>query len=167
MFEINYAIVQNEYDDFTGEDGYLQIKINNYQFGEIYPEELYDIMPTVSLRDWMERLIRVCKYLETYDYVALSDVDSYNGWIEFKRMAQNVLISIVRAAKKNGTQDIELSLEDPVVSEWADQAVSYAEFKKELLDKAGEYLKFLIAHNADDGMFKDFRRKYEIFLQNR
>lgn len=46
----------------------------------------------------------------TKDYVALSDVESYNTWIVFKKRNEEVAISIVKAKKKQGSPDIEFFL---------------------------------------------------------
>lgn len=40
MFELDYRIVQCEYDDFYGENGFIQMKYNGCSYGEIYPKEL-------------------------------------------------------------------------------------------------------------------------------
>lgn len=85
MFTLDYRIVHSEYDDFIGENGFLQIKCNECKYGEMYPKELETIMDKVSLYDWFDRLVRVVKNLLTKDYVALSDVESYNTWIEFHK----------------------------------------------------------------------------------
>lgn len=78
MFELYYRVVHSEYDDFVGQNGFFQIKCNECKYGEIYPKELETVMDKVSLYDWFERLARVIKYLSLKDYVALSDVESYN-----------------------------------------------------------------------------------------
>ena len=92
MFELNYRIVHSEYDDFIGQNGFFQIRCNECIYGEIYPKELETIMDKVSLYDWFERLARVIKYLMTKDYVALSDVESYNTWIEFRKKNEEVIV---------------------------------------------------------------------------
>ena len=76
MFKINYRIVANEYDDFIGQNGFFQINCNGYDYGEIYPKEIEEVMEKTSLYDWFERLTRVVKNLETKEYVVLSDVES-------------------------------------------------------------------------------------------
>ena len=63
MFELNYRIVHSEYDDFLGQHGFLQIKCDGYDYGEMYPREIEAIMNKVSLYDWFERLAKVIKNL--------------------------------------------------------------------------------------------------------
>ncbi|MBR1693099.1 MAG: hypothetical protein IJ711_10080 [Lachnospiraceae bacterium] len=164
MFEIIYKIVCSEYDDFAGENGFLQIKFNNFQYGEMYPEELYDIMDKVSLHDWIERLIRVAKYLRTNDYVALSDVESYNKWLEFKKKGQNVIVSIVKAKKAKGSKDVELDLQNSVAGEWTNQVISYDEFQSEIYVKGGEYIRFITENNKESNIFENLRKEYENIL---
>ena len=42
-------------------------------------------MDKVLICGWLERLLKVTKYLRTKSYVVLNDVDLYDTWIEFKR----------------------------------------------------------------------------------
>ena len=105
MFELYYRVVHSEYDDFVGQNGFFQIKCNECKYGEIYPKELETVMDKVSLYDWFERLARVIKYLSLKDYVALSDVESYNTWIEFRKTNEEVMVSIVKAEKEEGSHD--------------------------------------------------------------
>lgn len=118
MFELYYRVVHSEYDDFVGQNGFFQIKCNECKYGEIYPKELETVMDKVSLYDWFERLARVIKYLSLKDYVALSDVESYNTWIEFRKTNEEVMVSIVKAEKEEGSHDIEFNLKEPIAGEW-------------------------------------------------
>lgn len=150
MFELDYRIVHSEYDDFVGQNGFLQIKCNEYKYGEIYPKELEMVMDKISLYDWFERLARVIKYLMTKDYVVLSDVESYNTWIEFHRKNEEVLISIVKAEKEQGSRDIEFILKESNAGEWADQVINFSQLKTEIIEKAREYTEVIIANNAEN-----------------
>lgn len=150
MFELDYRIVHSEYDDFVGQNGFLQIKCNEYKYGEIYPKELEMVMDKISLYDWFERLARVIKYLMTKDYVVLSDVESYNTWIEFHRKNEEVVISIVKAEKEQGSRDIEFNLKESNAGEWADQVINFSQLKTEIIEKAREYTEVIIANNAEN-----------------
>lgn len=143
MFKISYRITSNDYDDFFGENGFFQISCNNYTYGEIYPEEIEDVMEKDSLYDWIERLIRVAKYLHVHNYVVLSDIESYNLWLEFKKMGEEVNVSIVKAEKPEGSQDIEFELKDSRPGKWINQKVNFQQFKKEIIEKGEAYLKEL------------------------
>lgn len=150
MFELTYKIVHSEYDDFVGQNGFLQIKCNECKYGEIYPKELEMIMDKVSLYDWFERLVRVVRYLTTKDYVALSDVESYNTWIEFHRKKEDVIISIVKAEKEQGSHDIEFNLKEPIAGEWQKQVIYYRQLKAEIIEKTREYVEFITYNNTEN-----------------
>ncbi len=164
MFEIIYKIVLREYDDFAGQNGFLQIKFNDCYYGEMFPEGLYDIMDNVCLYNWLERFVRVYKHLQTNDYVVLSDVDSFNTWIEFRRKDNEVIVSIVNAEKKDGSKDIELDLVNLVAGRWINQVISYDEFQNEIYIKVGEYIKYITENNKEYDGFDDLMKEYTSIL---
>lgn len=161
MFELDYRIIHSEYDDFIGQNGFFQINCNAYNYGEIYPKELEVVMDKVSVYDWFERLIKVTKKLSTEDYVVLSDVESYNTWIEFQRRKQEVIISIIKAEKKQNSRDIEFKLEESSAGEWVNQVVSYNQLRNEIIEKAEEYIKYISANNADNVEIDKIKQKFE------
>ena len=150
MFKINYRIIANDYDDFIGQNGFFQIKCNGYDYGEIYPKEIEEVMEKTSLYDWFERLTRVVKNLETKEYVVLSDVESYNTWIEFEKRDSQIIISIIEAKKEQGSQDIEFHLVEAKPSDWTNQVVDFYQLKEEISRKGKEYIESVIAFNADN-----------------
>ncbi len=133
MFELDYRIVHSEYDDFAGQHGFFQIKCNNCIYGEMYPKKIEEFMDKVSIYDWFERLAKVIKNLMEKDYVALSDVESYNTWLVFQKRSEEVIISIVKARKEQGSHDIEFSLINPEAGEWMGQIVGFEQLKQEIL----------------------------------
>lgn len=149
MFELNYRIVHTEYDDFKGQHGFFIIKCNEHIYGEMYPKEIEEIMDKVSLYNWFERLIRVIQVLNTETYVALSDVESYNTWIEFQKRNEQVIISIVTAEKPQGSSDIELGLKEPIAGEWINQTVDFDQFKTEIIEKAQKYMDYIFTNNSE------------------
>ena len=161
MFEINYRIVHSEYDDFVGQHGFFQIKCNDYIYGEMYPEEIEDIMDKVSLYDWFERIAKVIKNLMTKDYVALSDVESYNTWILFKKRNEEVVISIVKAKKEQGSHDIEFFLREPEAGEWMDQTISFEQLKQEVFEKGREYIKNILSTNKEYGLADKIKHEFD------
>lgn len=150
MFTLDYRIVHSEYDDFVGENGFLQIKCNECKYGEMYPKELEMIMDKVSLCNWFDRLLRVVENLMTKDYVVLSDVESYNTWIEFLKKNEEVVISIVKAEKEQGSRDIEFNLRKPIAGEWVDQVISFNQLKTEIIEKAREYIEIITVSNTEN-----------------
>lgn len=161
MFNIDYRIVYSEYDEYIGQNGFLQIKCNGYAYGEMYSKELERFVDKVSLCDWFERLIRVAKCLGIKDYVALSDIESYNTWIEFRRINEEVSVSIVKAEKEQGSRDLEFSLKEPVYGEWACQIISYRQFKAEIIKKAEEYIKFISDNNQESPEIIKIKESFE------
>ena len=83
------------------------------------------------------------------DYVVLSDVESYNTWIEFYRKNKEVVISIVKAEKKQGSRDIEFDLSNPIAGEWTHQVINYRQLKAEIIKKTREYIGFIVANNTE------------------
>ena len=147
MFELHYRIVQEEHDEFVGQNGFFQIKCNGFKYGEVYSKELEPIVDKVSVYNWFERLAKVIKYLITNEYVALSDVESYSTWIEFHRKGEEVVVSIVKAEKEEGSRDIEFSLKETSAGEWEKQVICYSQLRTEIIDKLKEYVDFLVTHN--------------------
>lgn len=160
MFELNYRIVHNEYDDFVGQYGFLQIKCNDYNYGEIYSREIEAVMDKVSLYDWFERLARVTKSLVTKEYVALSDVESYNTWIEFKKKNEEIVVSIIKAKKKQGSRDIEFELNEQKPGEWTNQIINFNQFKKEVIKKGMEYIEYISASNTENIMIDKIKQEF-------
>jgi len=161
MFELDYRIVHSEYDDFAGQNGFLQIKCNGFTYGDMYSRDIETVMEKVSLYDWFERLIRTAKNLMTNDYVALSDVESYNTWIEFKKIKNAVSVSVIKAEKEQGSHDIEFSLKDIQFWEWKEQIIDFEQFKREVIQNAREYLKSIIEYNTDNVLLKKLEKEIE------
>lgn len=166
MFKLNFRIVHSGFDDFTGQNGFFQIICNNYTYGEMFSEELEQVMDKVSLYDWFDRLIKVIKNLDTKEYVALSDVESYNTWIQFQRRNEDVIISIVRAEKEQGSRDIAYHLKNPVIGEWAQQVINYYQFKNEIVEKTKEYIKYILANNADGALIDKVKAQFGDLVQS-
>ena len=161
MFEIAYRIVHSEYDDFMGQHGFFQIKCNDYIYGEMYPREIESVMAKVSLYDWFERLAKVIKNLMTKDFVALSDVESYNTWIAFQRRNEEVIISIAKAKKEQGSHDIEFFLTKPEAGEWTNQAISFEQMKQEIVEKGKEYIKNIESANKEHILVDSIKKRFD------
>ena len=165
MFAINYRIVQSEYDDFVGQHGFFQIKCNGHVYGEMYPKEIEDIMEKVPLYDWFERLAKVIQNLMTKDYVALSDIESYNTWIVFQKRNEEVTISIVKAKKESGSHDIEFALSEPEVGEWTNQTINLEQLKQEVIEKGREYIRKILAANKEKAIVEQIEQRFNEILQ--
>lgn len=94
--------------------------------------------------DWFERMIRVVIDLEKYNYVKLSDTESFNKWIEFVRDLDNrVTIGVIKSEKKIGSTDIEYDETHKQYAKWSGQQFSFDEIKYEVKEKAELYCKEL------------------------
>lgn len=161
MFELDYKIVQSEYDDFIGQHGFFLIKCNENDYGEMYSGELEDIMDKVSLYDWFERLFKVVENLMIKDYVVLSDVESYNTWIEFKKEKDEIIVSVVKATKEQNSHDIEFDLRAPKPGKWINQVISFNQLKNEVLKKGIEYVKTISEANSNNVLIDKMEKNFE------
>ena len=79
--------------------------------------------------------------LKKFVYVALSDVESYNTWIEFKKINNNLIVSIIENEQKNQYGYI---VTEPFTrctySDWNNVTITLNEFKSELIRKTQSYL---------------------------
>jgi hypothetical protein len=166
MFELDYKIIHGEHDEFIGQNGFFQIKCNDCTYGEIYPEELETIMETVSLYDWFGRQARVVDYLSTKKYVALSDVDSFNTWITFRRANDEIIVSVVKAEKENGSHDIEFSLKNPIPGAWNEQVIGYEQMKIELTKKLRMYMECISSSNKGNPQVSKIYKNFLQILSN-
>lgn len=161
MFELNYRIVHSEYDDFNGQHGFFQIRCNGYIYGEMYPKEIEEVMDKVSLYDWFERLAKVIKNLMIKDYVALSDVESYNTWIVFEKRNEEAIISIMKAQKEQGSHDVEFVLREPEAGEWTNQTINFEQLKQEIVEKGREYVKNILSTNMENVLVDKIKQEFD------
>lgn len=133
------------------QEGFFQIICNEYSYGEYYSDELENIMDTVSVFDWFERMIRVVVDLEKYNYIKLSDTESFNKWIEFVRDKDNrVTVGVIKSEKVIGSTDIEYDDTYKEYAEWSGQRFSFNEIKYEVKEKAQLYCKVLNGVNEKE-----------------
>lgn len=159
MFELLYKVVKSKDDDFIGENGFFKLIVNEYNYGEIYSDELDDIMEKDSIYDWMERLCRVIKELDVNKKVYLSDVESYNTWLEFEIVDESILINEVKSLKEKGSKDLEYHLENFIKKEWNNPKVKYKEFRSEITAKLNDYRNYIIKNNTNNSMVKELAEK--------
>ena len=159
MFELLYKVVKSKDDDFIGKNGFFKLIVNEYNYGEIYSDELDDIMEKDSIYDWMERLCSVIKELKINKKVYLSDVELYNTWLEFEIVDNSILINEVKFLKENGSKDLEYHLENFIKKEWNNPKVKYKEFRSEITSKLNDYRNFIIKNNTNNSMVKELAEK--------
>lgn len=156
MFKIEYKISKTDYDDFVGEKGYYKMFCNENVYGEIFPDELEKIMGTEYLYDWFEDMVKIALALHDVRYIALSNIESYNLWVEFVRHEDVLSISLVNADKPNGIGSVayELLNRKDDKNLWKDEVVSFMEFKQELVRVVTDYLENIKTCNRDKNIEK-------------
>ena len=151
MVKIEYSIVNDDCDQESfGKEGFFRIYFNENFYGEFYSKELQGVMFTDSVFDWFKRILKVVIELKTKDYVILSDIESFDRWIEFdKRNRNTVVVGIIRLEKQVGMLDIEYK-NNPRKEyvDWNEEFISYEDLKNEVCDKARLYCNYLKEHNC-------------------
>jgi hypothetical protein len=154
MFKINYRITdsQEKLKNFSHQEiesgepieGYFELEINDKKYGYcnkgiLQPgEEGMDLLTT-----WFESLLELLiEFKNGNNYVAINDTESYNTWLEFKRLDnEHVCISSIRAKKWDGLGQItKTPLEGIESYEWANEIVTFNEMSQEIKNKVNEYI---------------------------
>ena len=168
MFNINYQIVRTAVDDFPGQNGFFQIECNGYTYGENYPSDIADKLIPDDLYDWFTRIVDIMLILRQRNYVLLSDIESYNRWIEFVKDNEEIIISIKLSVGWPGSQCIEYSLPNAKPGEWIGQKIPVQQFEHEIISKAEEYVNklFSLSLNCEEVVLfaqkiKNIKVKYE------
>jgi len=152
MFEIIYKIINKDYEqDIKGTEGFFQIRCNEKMYGEFYSAEIEKFMDTVEISRWMNWFLQIVYDLRSKNYILLSDIESYNTWIEFKRKDDIVLVSIISADKPQGSTAIEYEhMPNTTYPDWNNEEISYYQFECEVIKKAKKYLKELNLLNTSN-----------------
>lgn len=153
MFEIKFRIIEDEallkeWDastfDYEGDlEGFFALNFNNKLYGYYHDKVLKaGEMGFELITQWFENLIKVGIMLKSCNYVALSDIESYNTWIEFKLVNKDkLLISIIENDKKDGLDAIVTTqFKEYSYSEWRNVLISLEEFKEEAIKQAKYYI---------------------------
>jgi hypothetical protein len=154
MFKINFRITdsdaklktfsQEEIDTGGPIEGYIEIEVNDKKYGYcnkgiLHPDESGMDLLTI----WFEGLIQLITELKRgCEYIAISDIESFNAWIEFKRLDQkHISISSVESGKLSGAEHIVvMPLHNIERYDWANEIVTYNEILHEIRQKALDYI---------------------------
>lgn len=168
MFKIDYKVINPEWMDFIGQNGFFKIHVNDKSYGDIWPDKLIEVMGPDDLDFWFQELVNTIISLDEINYYILSDMESYNTWLEFKRQNDQVIISVKRSEKSKGNRKeaLKKGLIDPEDGEWVDEVVSYKQMYDEIKTKSIEYLEYLIDNNDSDEDFSYFRKNVEEHFLN-
>ncbi|MEL7568772.1 MAG: hypothetical protein AAGU27_28435 [Dehalobacterium sp.] len=153
MFEIKYRITYdiNEIKNWNAEkcyfegdfEGFFALNFNGNWYGYYHENVLREGEEGFELISrWFEDLLRAFINLKNSNYVAVSDIESYNTWFEFRKVNTELKVSVIETKDKSGYDSIEENLfEDSLPTDWGSSVVSFEEFGKELLLKAESYIK--------------------------
>ena len=172
MFEILFRITDDlaewEEDFEPGDDisGFFAINVNGYHYGHYHN---YPLQPGERdyeyITHWFLSLISAYQELTRSGYILLSNMDSPNSWIEFRKIQDTVEINLIDAKKPNGTTDLRLTpLDEFKYGKWyiqyfkdskhhselvdrRNESVKLSRFRAELIRKASQYLEELCEFN--------------------
>lgn len=154
IFKINFRITDNkkklnlltnqEIQEGGHIEGYFEIIINNKKYGYCKEGALgFSEQGSELLTPWFESLLNVLALLnDGYEYVAINNLDSYNEWLEFKKVhANNICISVFEAEKENGCKEVvTLKPKDAHYRDLIDEIVNYTDLQKEIVQSVNLYL---------------------------
>jgi len=134
---------ENEFDMGGDISGFFAINVNGYHYGHhhgypLQPGELdYE-----CITDWFLSLAGAYQELNHSGYVLLSNMDSPNSWIEFRKIQDTVEINLIDAEKPNGTTDLRITpLDKFKYSTWYVQFVKEGKHHEALVDRRNESVK--------------------------
>lgn len=133
----------DKFDEEGDIEGFFELDFNGYSYGYYHSRPLgNDEKGFDLLTNWFERLIKLVFYLNKNDYVAISDIESYNTWIEFMKQDQDTLkVSIIENSNKSELSDIVMHrFSQYEYSDWRDVTVLIEDLKNELIHKTEVYI---------------------------
>lgn len=141
MFKIEYRIVISEFeDDIFGKNGFIKFSNNSHSYGDIYPKEIEQHMGVESIYYWLTYFMQAAIELEDKNYVLISDIESYNTWLEIERRTDIIYTSVIHADKPVGTTAVEFSpVPNIKYTDWKRQDTSFMQFKREVMENAKKY----------------------------
>lgn len=166
MFSLDYRIVLHDYDDVLGESGFFRIECDTLKYGDFFPPEIEMNMSTVWLLNWFEKLTEICIILRGGHYVALSDAESYNAWLEFERSDDKIFLNIIYTDSlyrdailfKKIPEDIHRKLPHDVVC-------LFSQMIKEIIQKATCYIADIYVLNPQLQNEKSLSQNERRFVQ--
>jgi hypothetical protein len=161
VVEIKYRIIEDfdelktldryQFDDWGEIEGFFMIRFNDkayndetYHENELRPgEEGWDLITI-----WFCHLLKAVQLLEGHDYVAVSDIDALEVFIEFKREKQtNHLYAgaiFVPSEKLSDIRETVVTKPLPYYKyEFINEKITYEELKEEAINKCQQYVQEL------------------------
>lgn len=159
VFTIQYMITtdKKEMGLRTAEDFGENWKIEGYIQLD-FDGNLYGYCPDPSgeygagwdlLNVWFSSLLKSIEIIRDTGYVVINDIESYDSSLEFVRDGNNVVTSIVRWEKENGTSYLSFSLPPHKYGKWNGIRIGFDEYRKEVINKATQYVNELVSMNKN------------------
>jgi len=148
LFKINYRITDSfeEIRSLSSEDfhieGFFEMVFNKNRYGNYHNKILKDGEQGLeSITSWLERLLRACFILLSSDYLLISDVESYNIWVEFRKKGDLIFASVIEAEKVDGSSDLEIvQLTEVNYPNWSNEQISFDELVNEVISKTEAFI---------------------------
>ena len=152
MFKIMYRITEDvqyinsldkeTFDKESDFEGFFAMDFNGNLYGHYHENPLGEYEKGWALiTNWFTSLLKAYLALESLGYVAVSDIESYNTWIELKVGSQVLIASIIEAEKEDGMNEIRTEpFESYNYGEWYNIPINLKDFKNELVERASQYL---------------------------
>lgn len=162
MFEINFRLTRTvheyfkklsveEIDSEGNIDGFFEMVFNNKSYGFYTKEPLSEKeFGGEYIDDWLDSLQKACIVLNFHSYVAISDVDSINSWIEFKKNTDENYLFVSNLCKEKSNEVFKITidrLEEAKVLSWENEIIHYSEFLLEIIKKVEIFMEYLVSIN--------------------
>ncbi|AOK92154.1 hypothetical protein [Paenibacillus polymyxa] len=151
MFEIKYRIIVDEsywkslnleqIEIEGGIEGFFLLILHSVEYGYYHNRELakgeqgFDIIST-----WLSNLLEVSLLIDDTKYVAIRDTESYNTWLEFISVNNEILVSMIQSDNFISQYVITKPLEHRIYPEWRDITVKKEDFTKEVINKTTDFI---------------------------
>jgi hypothetical protein len=161
------SLDKDTFDKESDFEGFFELDFNGNIYGYYHENPLGDDEKGWALiTNWFTSLLRAYLKLESSGYAAVSDIESYNTWIEFKVHSQKLIASIIEAEKADGMLEILTEpFEDYIYGEWRNISIKLMNFKNELVEKASRYLDEVAIINQKLLESRRIQNLYELILE--
>lgn len=159
MFQILYRLTDDikylktldeEAFDVEGDfEGFFALNFDGNYYGYYHDNPLKENEKGDELiTNWFISLLEAYVELQLTNYVAVSDIDSFNTWLEFKKQGEMVSVSIVEAEKEDGSTEIRTKpFENYAYGRWNNIGLELEDFRTELINKASQYFEEIVSIN--------------------
>ena len=158
MFEINYRIIIDcdlwasfnleQIEQEGGIEGFFQLVFDTEEYGYYHSRELapgeegFDIIST-----WFDNLLEVCLLLESTEYIALNDIETYNTWIEFIPKEDQLCVSLMESDSRTNEFILLQPLDNSRYPDFKNITISRETFKCKVIQGTKDFIEELAGIN--------------------